>query len=202
MPKQTFFNLNEEKRKNIERAITNEFSKVSIEELSISRIVEEAKIPRGSFYQYFKDKEDAIKYIIEKYIQIEHKKIEQFLKETNGDIFEGAIKIFDYTIETSLDAKKMNLCKNILEELRKNNINIFENNNNLENENNILQIIDTQKLNIEKEEDLKCIMRILNTVTRTTSMEVITKNVSKEKGREILIKELEILKYGMLKGWQ
>lgn len=202
MPKQTFFNLNEEKRKIIEKAITNEFSKVSIDKLSISRIVAEAKIPRGSFYQYFENKEDAIKYIIEKYIQIEHKKIEQFLKETNGDIFEGAIKIFDYTIETSLDAKKMNLCKNILEELRKNNINIFENNNNLENENNILQIIDTQKLNIEKEEDLKCIMRILNTVTRTTSMEVITKNVSKEKGREILIKELEILKYGMLKGWQ
>ena len=200
MPKQTFFNLNEEKRKIIEKAITNEFSKVSIDKLSISRIVAEAKIPRGSFYQYFENKEDAIKYIIEKYIQIEHKKIEQFLKETNGDIFEGAIKIFDYTIETSLDAKKMNLCKNILEELRKNNINIFENNNNLENENNILQIIDTQKLNIEKEEDLKCIMRILNTVTRTTSMEVITKNVSKEKGREILIKELEILKYGMLKG--
>lgn len=202
MPKQTFFNLNEEKRKNIERAITNEFSKVSIEELSISRIVEEAKIPRGSFYQYFKDKEDAIKYIIEKYIQIEHKKIEQFLKETNGDIFEGTIKIFDHIIEMTLDNKKVKLCKNILEELRKNNINIFENNNNLENENNILQIIDTKKLNIEKEEDLKCIMRILNTVTRTTSMEVITNNISKEKGREILIKELEILKYGMLKWWQ
>lgn len=200
MPKQTFFNLNEEKRKNIEKAITNEFSKVAIEKLSISRIVEEAKIPRGSFYQYFEDKEDAIKYIIEKYIQIEHKKIEQFLKETNGDIFEGAIKIFDHIIEMTLDNKKVKLCKNILEELRKNNINIFENNNNLENENNILQIIDTQKLNIEKEEDLKCIMRILNTVTRTTSMEVITKNISKEKGREILIKELEILKYGMLKG--
>lgn len=202
MPKQTFFNLNEEKRKNIERAITNEFSKVSIEELSISRIVEEAKIPRGSFYQYFEDKEDAIKYIIEKYIQIEHKKIEQFLKETNGDIFEGAIKIFDHIIEMTLDTKNMKLYKNILEELRKNNINIFENNNNIKNENNIFQMIDTQKLNIEKEEDLKCIMRILNTVTRTTSMEVITNNISKEKGREILIKELEILKYGMLKGWQ
>lgn len=199
MPKQTFFNLNEEKRRNIEKAITNEFTKVSIEKLSISRIVEEAKIPRGSFYQYFEDKEDAIKYIIEKYMQIEHKKIEQFLKETNGDIFKGAIKIFDYTIETSLDTKKMNLCKNILQELRKSNINIFENSNNLKNENNILQIINTKKLNIKKEEDLKCIMKILSIVTRATSMEVITKNISKEKGREILIKELEILKYGMLK---
>lgn len=199
MPKQTFFNLNEEKRKNIEKAIINEFSKVSIEKLSISRIVEDARIPRGSFYQYFEDKEDAIKYIIEKYIQMEYEKIEQFLKETNGDIFEGAIKIFDYTIEMTLDTKKMKLCKNILEQLRKNNINIFENNNNLKKNNNILQIIDTKKLNIENEEDLKCIMKILNTVTRTTSMEVITKNISKENGREILIKELEILKYGMLK---
>ena len=65
MPKETFYNLNEEKKEKIEKAIINEFSRNSFEKASISNIIEEAKIPRGSFYQYFDDKEDAVKYIIE-----------------------------------------------------------------------------------------------------------------------------------------
>ena len=62
VPKSTFFNLNEEKRIKIEKALKTEFSRGSFEEASVSNIVTNAQIPRGSFYQYFEDKEDAIKY--------------------------------------------------------------------------------------------------------------------------------------------
>ena len=57
MPKSTFFNLNEEKRIKIEKALKTEFSRGSFEEASVSNIVTNAQIPRGSFYQYFEDKE-------------------------------------------------------------------------------------------------------------------------------------------------
>ena len=75
MPKITFFNLNIEKREKIKKAIINEFSKHTIAKASISNIVEEAQIPRGSFYQYFEDKEDALKYIIDEFINIEKEEI-------------------------------------------------------------------------------------------------------------------------------
>ena len=60
MPTKTFFNLREEKRQRIEKALINEFSKSSFEQASITNIIKEANIPRGSFYQYFVDKKDAI----------------------------------------------------------------------------------------------------------------------------------------------
>ena len=68
MPKSTFYNLNDEKREKIEKALRNEFSKNIFEKTSISNIIEEAQIPRGSFYQYFEDKEDALQHIIKSFL--------------------------------------------------------------------------------------------------------------------------------------
>ncbi|MGN1297573.1 MAG: TetR family transcriptional regulator [Clostridia bacterium] len=199
MPKSTFFNLKQEKIEKIEKALIKEFSRNSFEQASISNIIREAKIPRGSFYQYFEDKEDAIKYVIKKFIILEHNKIYNFLLETKGDIFEVAVKIYDDTVDIALNKGHLKLIKNILQELRKNNINIFDNHCEIENRKQIDQIINTESLNIEKQDDLKYIMKILTTVTRTMAMEVISNKLLKEEGREELIREIEILKKGMKK---
>lgn len=199
MPKSTFFNLKQEKIEKIEKALIKEFSRNSFEQASISNIIREAKIPRGSFYQYFEDKEDAIKYVIKKFIILEHNKIYNFLLETKGDIFEVAVKIYDDTVDIALNKGHLKLIKNILQELRKNNINIFDNHCEIENRKQIDQIINTESLNIEKQDDLKYIMKILTTVTRTRAMEVISNKLLKEEGREELIREIEILKKGMKK---
>ena len=58
MPKKTFYNLAPEKRKLINAAARAEFARVPLAEASIARIIKEAEIPRGSFYQYFEDKDD------------------------------------------------------------------------------------------------------------------------------------------------
>jgi AcrR family transcriptional regulator len=63
MPKQTFFNLPKEKRDRIIAAAKEVFSKNSYEEASINQIVKLAQIPRGSFYQYFADKDDLYGYL-------------------------------------------------------------------------------------------------------------------------------------------
>lgn len=42
-----------------------EFSEHGYQESSISSIIKKAKIPRGSFYQYFEDKLDLYKYVVE-----------------------------------------------------------------------------------------------------------------------------------------
>lgn len=199
MPKETFLNLKQEKRERIEKALIKEFSKGTFEEASVSNIIAEAKIPRGSFYQYFEDKEDAIKYVIQKFVMLEHEKVYNFLIETNGDIFETSIKIFDHMMESSLQYENVRMAKNVLQELRKNNINIFDNNYGIKHKNQIDKIVNKNNLNIEKEDDLKYIMRILTAVTRSEAIEVISNRIGKEEGKKELIREIEILKKGMLK---
>ena len=65
MPKQTFFNLAEEKRQNILSLAIDEFANYSYKEASISRIVKQAGIAKGSFYQYFEDKKDLYLYLLQ-----------------------------------------------------------------------------------------------------------------------------------------
>ncbi len=65
MPKSTFFNLPEDKKEKIMDAAINEFAGYSYHRASINRIVEKSGIAKGSFYQYFEDKKDLFKYILE-----------------------------------------------------------------------------------------------------------------------------------------
>lgn len=58
MPTQTFFDLSEQKKNRILHAAYTEFADHPYEKVSIQSIIQTAKIPRGSFYQYFTDKED------------------------------------------------------------------------------------------------------------------------------------------------
>ena len=58
MPKITFFNLPDEKRQLILDIAIDEFAENDFANVSISRIVARAGIAKGSFYQYFEDKDD------------------------------------------------------------------------------------------------------------------------------------------------
>jgi AcrR family transcriptional regulator len=63
VPKDTFNNLSEDKKRKIFDAAVLEFSIRRFSEASINQIVKTAGIPRGSFYQYFEDKEDIYLYM-------------------------------------------------------------------------------------------------------------------------------------------
>ncbi|PHN02299.1 TetR/AcrR family transcriptional regulator [Flavilitoribacter nigricans] len=65
MPKTTFLNLKEEKRLAITRAFLREFSNTSYDDASITTVVKELGIAKGSVYQYFEDKEDLFIYLIQ-----------------------------------------------------------------------------------------------------------------------------------------
>ena len=199
MPSKTFFNLKEEKKARIEQALINEFSKGTFEQASITNIINEAKIPRGSFYQYFEDKKDAVKYIIEKFILMDYEKIYEELKNTNGDLFETALKIYDYRTNEAILNFDIGLARNILEELRKNNINIFEDKEILKNKKSLIELINKDNLRINTEKDLYYCIKIITVITRTVTMDVFSERISKKNGRKILEKELEIIKKGMKK---
>jgi len=65
MPKQTFLNLPEEKRQAVVRAAIDEFADYGFEASSINRIVANSGISKGSFYQYFEDKMDVFRYLMD-----------------------------------------------------------------------------------------------------------------------------------------
>jgi AcrR family transcriptional regulator len=64
MPKETFLNLSEDKREKIINVALEEFSLYDYNTASLSRIVENAGIAKGSMYQYFENKKDLYLYLI------------------------------------------------------------------------------------------------------------------------------------------
>lgn len=100
MPKDTFNNLSESKKKKIFDAAVKEFSTRRFSEASINQIIKTAEISRGSFYQYFKDKEDIYLYMFEQ-IAEEKRGIALHSKIINmdADFFEICIQSTKATFE-------------------------------------------------------------------------------------------------------
>ena len=65
MAKSTFNNLDQHKKQQIIDAAILEFSKTLPNHINIQNIIKDAHIPRGSFYQYFENKEDLYLTIID-----------------------------------------------------------------------------------------------------------------------------------------
>ena len=65
MPKETFFNLPEIKRNRILDILLEEFANANYQDVSVDRIVDQAGISKGSFYQYFDDKRDSYLYLLQ-----------------------------------------------------------------------------------------------------------------------------------------
>lgn len=113
MPKQTFFNLSEEKRNTILKAAREEFAIRLYEEASISRIIVKAGIPRGSFYQYFEDKEDLFKFILTEGLVRAFNEFLRLLEKEEGDLFKACDAYFYTIIKVLKQGEYRTLGKNI-----------------------------------------------------------------------------------------
>jgi len=83
MPKQTFFNLPEEKRNKIINISLLEFAQHSYRAASVSQIVENAGIAKGSMYQYFENKIELYLYLVN---LANHKKLAYIEQHLNSSI--------------------------------------------------------------------------------------------------------------------
>lgn len=105
MPKETFYRLPDEKRERIMAAAEREFLENSFEAASINRIIKEAAIPRGSFYQYFEDKKDIFLYIVSTHKNEAFGFVESFIKDSDGDVFFFMRKAIDFMISAECSEK-------------------------------------------------------------------------------------------------
>ena len=95
MPTQTFFRLPEEKRTRLTEAAWKEFTSVRLADASINRIVRDARIPRGSFYQYFGGKEDLFLLLLDTMYDAALDLAAGALDEAKGDLFDAVPLVFE-----------------------------------------------------------------------------------------------------------
>lgn len=95
MPTQTFFRLPEEKRTRLTEAAWKEFTAVRLADASINRIVRDARIPRGSFYQYFGGKEDLFLLLLDTMYDAALDLAAGALDEAKGDLFDAVPFVFE-----------------------------------------------------------------------------------------------------------
>lgn len=112
MPKKTYFNLDEDKQQRILDAAKEEFSRVPLVEASISNIIKIANIPRGSFYQYFENKEDLYFYYFDTIRQNQTRRLSELLKQNHGDIVTTMKTFFAETIKNTVSGEDSAFFKN------------------------------------------------------------------------------------------
>lgn len=95
MCSETFLRLPEEKRTRFLEAAWEEFTQVPFAEASINQIVLRARIPRGSFYQYFESKDELFSYLQQTVLEYLIAEYCRFMREARGDIFQTQLLCFD-----------------------------------------------------------------------------------------------------------
>lgn len=200
MPKETFLKLSKEKQQKVINSAKKEFARVPIENVSIKNIVEEADIARGSFYQYFENKEDLLIYILKENSEELNNKLRNKVEETNGDIFELYIFLYDSMIEEFTDNSDQELFRQIFINLKSSDENVFDLVKRTKPQDIIdyYEQIDKTNLKIKNYDDLVIVCDMLNVITRRALIKNF-KNKSKEECRKLFLKEIEYLKHGIEK---
>ncbi|MFR5600842.1 MAG: TetR family transcriptional regulator [Lachnospiraceae bacterium] len=114
MPSQRFYRLPEEKQLAIRDAAIQEFLRVPFEKVSINKIIQAANISRGSFYTYFEDKRDVIRYIFQDVKERAQKVCEDSLERTTGDYWTMVEDLYEHLTQYFLENQLMQLFRNTL----------------------------------------------------------------------------------------
>ncbi len=107
MPTERFYRLPEAKKQTIREAAIKEFARVPFDKASINQIIQNADISRGSFYTYFEDKQDVVRYIFEENSRELRECCEEELKRNQGDFFGLLEWLFEFTIRQLTESGEM-----------------------------------------------------------------------------------------------
>ncbi|MFD1484889.1 TetR family transcriptional regulator [Lacticaseibacillus baoqingensis] len=113
MPKPTFFRLPDEKRQRLVTAAYAEFTRAPFAEASISNIIKDAGIPRGSFYQYFEDKSDVFFYLLDRMRQSTKTWMKDTIDAQAGDFYAAIAEVFDHVINDLVDGPYAPFYRNV-----------------------------------------------------------------------------------------
>ncbi|EGQ26782.1 transcriptional regulator [Sporosarcina newyorkensis 2681] len=169
MPKQTFLNLPIDKQETLINSAMREFSRAPLHEATIANIVKHAGISRGSFYQYFEDKEDIFFFILEKHTEKNHEKFISLLKENDGDLIDALIKMYKLMLNAFHTPDYRIYIKNVFLNMNHKIANTIINNEDLDNLINhraeIIRFVNKDKLHITDEQELLHFLSVTDAIT-------------------------------------
>ena len=175
MPTYTFYNLPAEKRSKLVCAIKDEFSRVPFDEVSINKIIHAAEIPRGSFYQYFSDKNDMLGFILLDYQKQMIEQVKVSLRASNGDIFTMISDAFDFTVAFVMEEKANSFCMNLFADIKVNSKFYLKWPMNASDQKiyeELKPLINFEMLDLRDEYDFANMLDILFSICRTATAEV------------------------------
>lgn len=130
-----------------------------------------------------------------------NEKVKKKILDGKGDIFKIFIYMYDLMDNNCLEDEDMEFYKNIFENMKTSEDHKIIKNFIEEKPRKIkdyYEYIDTSNLKINSKEDFEIVEKILFTIT-SKAIVMRFKYESKEKAREDYLKQLEYLKYGILK---
>lgn len=202
MIKKTFYNLPDEKRKRIVDAVLNEFSSASTDKVSINRIIKEANISRGSFYQYFDDKVDLVEVLIDTFINKSSKSVDAVLMNSDNDIFQVYNELFNLILKLNEDEKFKLLLKNLYKNIRANDDLISEymihrcNKSDISYDRHIS--FSRDNLKFKSDYDVKCLSQALSQILKSASFDIFLAGKDIQDVQKKYLRQLEIIKDGAL----
>ena len=200
LPSSTFLNLAPEKQEKLLSAAVRKFTERPYNEASINRIVREAGIPRGSFYMYFRDKEDLFHYLMEESINEMLMVFEEVLHSQGGDIFAALPAMYDHlrsrrSADRSLGGMgMMSAIVNRNDGLQKGGLLEFLDPDRILKR--MKDCVNPDLLDLREPEDLNCILRMLIVLIVPIMYNGIRPETDPE-DREKMQHALEILRRGM-----
>lgn len=206
MPTKTFLNLSADKREKIIKAAVDEFSTKQYEQVVISEIIKRAEIPRGSFYQYFVDKQDLYLHLIDVIKDEKMKFLADDLRNFEGiDFIDLVKKLYDDGVKF---AYKYPRYVKIMDFLLKNRNEIYDKiiaENMVVAENLYVNLIEKDKSKglIREEIDTRIFAKMIVQLTSNIAIEELNLNDEEESYKKMIernSKVLDIIKYGVMKG--
>lgn len=202
MPKSTFYNLPKEKQDKVLEAARKEFFRAEDGEILIKNIVVDAKIPRGSFYQYFESKEDLVEFLIKNHLKNTEERFCLLIDKNDGDILAAFEEMFNKII----DKQKMegvNKERKVMEHIKKlqekygcqSAVKDFpkEMTNTV-----LLNHIDKSKYRITTLEELASVYHIIMSMMIKNAID-FKNGDSKEETKKAFKRDLDYLRYGVMK---
>lgn len=203
MPTQTFFNLSEEKQKRLIAGAMKEFSAKSLNDASISNIVKNSKISRGSFYQYFEDKKDLYFYLIGKFRYNYRQLMFKSFEEESGDFYKGYKRFGEKYIKYIMESEKFGFFENMymhmnyqINQEARVDVN-HSSQQKLPEGKRIIDVIDRSQLKMETDKEVIDILRYILGMLNDTIMEGFWKELSVTDTQELFAKRLNWITYGV-----
>lgn len=198
MPSQTYLNLSEEKRQRIFKAIYLELKRVPFPEMSINQIIKYAEIPRGSFYQYFENKDDAFDYFVKESSKRIKEKVIKRISTVHGDFFELCETVFDEIVNMGIDKEWLEIIKHIVPYTNMNNLQpISEYIENMERGKRLeaFSSLGIANMNIHDEDELMDIIGIVEALYQSALPRIFSgSDTDRENARKKFKRRLNLIK--------